>query len=215
MKQIKLDATTWNPLFMDFCNHHGIVPKTHRPYRARTKGKVERMVSYVKSNFLNGRTFADLSDLNAQARHWLSQTANVRLHGTTNERPVDLWPKEGLTSLRSVAPYQFYESVECKVDYEGFVRFDRSRYSVQPELAGTKVWVGKRDFKIVVHCGDLIVVEHEPAEKPGMTVTKPEHIAAMWQLSLKRAPAPIPKWSLTFDESVVSTPLTKYEEAGQ
>ena len=55
MKQVHLSPTEWNPLFLDFSNHHGITPKTHRVRRPRTKGKVERMVYYVKDNFLNGR----------------------------------------------------------------------------------------------------------------------------------------------------------------
>src|ERR1051326_7738368 len=69
------------------------------------KGKVERMVYYVRDAFLNGRTFTDLADLNAQARSWLTHTANTRIHATTGQRPLDLWPQEKLTALTSVARY--------------------------------------------------------------------------------------------------------------
>jgi len=101
MKQVKLGPGEFNPLFLDFAHPYGIVPKTHRVRRPRTKGKVERMVDYVKDNFLKGRTFDDLSDLNAHVRHWLDHTANTRLHATTNQRPVDLWTveKPKLTAL--------------------------------------------------------------------------------------------------------------------
>ncbi len=44
MKQVKLSAFQWNEQFLDFAIHYGIVPKTHRAYRSRTKGKVERAV---------------------------------------------------------------------------------------------------------------------------------------------------------------------------
>lgn len=212
MKQVKLDLNTWNPLFIDFCNHYGIVPTTHRAYRARTKGKVERMVFYVRDNFLNGRAFMDVADLNTQGRHWLDHTSNVRVHATTGQRPVDLLSKECLTPVTSVAPYQFYPALERTVDYEGFVRYGRSRYSVPPEYAGTKVWVGQRDAQICIRTGAVIVAEHEAAHKPGLTVTQPEHIAALWQLSLQRTKEPLPSWTLTFDQSVTSTPLTAYEE---
>ena len=77
VKQVRLDAKSWNPHFMDFADHYGIVPKTHRPYRPRTKGKVERMVRYVKDNLLNGRSLADPEDLNAKALIWLEQTAKA------------------------------------------------------------------------------------------------------------------------------------------
>lgn len=86
MKQVKLDRATWNPLLLDFAGHYGFVPQTHAVRRPRTKGKVERLVGYVKDNFLNGRSFADLAELNAQARAWLHQV-NGQAHATTKEPP--------------------------------------------------------------------------------------------------------------------------------
>ncbi|MBK6451439.1 MAG: transposase [Proteobacteria bacterium] len=58
-----------------------------RPYRAQTKGKVERPIGYVRQGFFYGRTFLNDADLNAQALSWLAQTANRRLHRTTAEAP--------------------------------------------------------------------------------------------------------------------------------
>ena len=72
-------------------------------FSPRTKGKVKRMVHYVKDAFLNARTFSDFSDLNAQAQHWLADTANTRVHATTQQRPLDLRLREGLTALNSIA----------------------------------------------------------------------------------------------------------------
>jgi transposase len=66
MKQVRLSLDKWNPLFLDFANHYGFLPRTHRIYRPRTKGKVERAIHYLKDNFLAGRCFDDLADLNAQ-----------------------------------------------------------------------------------------------------------------------------------------------------
>ncbi len=66
-----------HPLMADFAAHCGFAVKTHRPYRPRTKGKVERSVDFVKDNFLNGRSFADRADLIAQGQHWLEK-ANQR-----------------------------------------------------------------------------------------------------------------------------------------
>lgn len=117
MKQVRLGREEWNLLFLDFATHYGIVPKTHRIRRPRTKGKVERAVDYVKDNFLNGRAFADLGDLNAQADHWRDTTANIRIHGTTGEQPVVLWKQETLTPLTAIAPYHFVEYVTRKADW--------------------------------------------------------------------------------------------------
>lgn len=141
MKQVKLSYTQWNPLFLDFAGHYGFVPKTHRPYRPRTKGKVERAVHYLDGNFLRGREFADLDDLNAQGLHWCEHTANVRVHGTTQRRPVDLWPAEQLTALSTAKPYRLAEPITRTVDREAMVAYGRSRYSVPPEHSGKTVAV--------------------------------------------------------------------------
>src|SRR5262249_48194787 len=154
--------------------------------RPRTKGKVERMVDYVKDGFLVGSSFGDFDDLNARARHWLATTANVRIHATTGQRPVDLWPSEQLTPLNVVAPYRIDESVSRQAGYDGFVRFGRSRYSVPPEYAGGKVTVGLEERRVVIRARDMIVAEHAAAERPGSCVAERSHLGAMWKLSLQR-----------------------------
>ena len=215
MKQVKLDSAQWNPLFLDFAHHYGFVPHTHAVRRPRTKGKVERMVYYVKDNFLNGRSFTDLPDLNAQGRGWLDHTANVRLHATTGQRPLDLLPKEGLLPLASLAPYRLCPQVARTVDWEGMVHFARSRYSVPPEHAGHKVLVEQHEHKIVIRSGDLIIAEHAAAPRPGSYVGDPAHLQALWQLSLQRSTASLgeslPHWQLTFQDAVATVDLSRYD----
>jgi hypothetical protein len=215
MKQVRLTPTELNPQFADFARHYGFAIKTHRIRRPRTKGKVERMVHYVKDAFLNGRSFCDLADLNAQAQHWLAHTANARIHATTGERPLDLWPREGLVSLAAVPPYQLVELFPRHAGFDGFVRFDRSRYSLPPEHAGQTVLVGRQEQKIVIRARDMIVAEHAVAHKAGSTISDPAHVAALWKLSLQQTGTPPPRWQLTFDQPVASTPLARYQEAAR
>jgi transposase len=74
--------------FADFALHYGFTPTFCRPYRARTKGKVERGISYVRQNFWVrvGAAVAaqelDLAGLNERAREWVARVANLRVHGT-------------------------------------------------------------------------------------------------------------------------------------
>jgi hypothetical protein len=215
MKQVRLSQQEWNPLFLDFVNHYGIVPKTHRIRRPRTKGKVERMVDYVKDNFLNGRSFADLEDLNAQGRHWLDTTANARLHATTKQRPVDLLAKESLTPLLHQVPYQISRKSSCKVSVEGYVSFQGSRYSVPPEQVGKVVVVEQGEEKIIIRCADLIIAEHSPATEKGQSVAQPEHIDEMWKLSLGREIARSREWQIKFRQEVEQADLRRYEEVSQ
>ncbi len=215
MKQVRLSQQELNPLFVDFANHYGFAIKTHRIRRPRTKGKVERMVHYVKNSFLNGRTFSDFADLNAQSQHWLAHIANARVHATTKQRPVDLRLREGLTVPNSIAPYRLAELVTRKAGFDGFVRFERSRYSLPPEYAGQSVLIGQQDNRIVIRVRDMIVAEHAPAQKAGASVADPAHIEALWKLSLNSTTAPPPRWQLSFHQQVEVAPLAVYQEAIQ
>lgn len=202
-----------NALMVDFAAHYGFSVRTHQPYRPRTKGKVERMVDYLKDNFLNGRTFASLADLSAQGHHW-QEKANGRVHATTGEKPAHLLVRESLTPFGAALPYVLAQRHERKVDVEGFVRLERSRYSVPPQFVGKKVLVVQREQQIEVRLGDLIIAEHRAALSPGECVVKKEHVEAMWRESLSRTPTPVPKvrFSALETEAVVVRPLSLYEE---
>lgn len=96
-----------NAEFLRFAAHWGFRPRACRPYRAQTKGKVERPIRYIRQDFFYGRSFAGDADLNAQALHWLGAVANVRVHGTTGERPVDrLQLERGHLQLLAARPYR-------------------------------------------------------------------------------------------------------------
>ena len=96
-----------NAEFLRFAAHWGFMPRACRPYRARTKGKVERPIRYLRESFFYGRAFANDADLNAQAARWVDDTANVRRHGTTGERPVDRFERDERRALGPLAgrPY--------------------------------------------------------------------------------------------------------------
>ena len=76
-----------NAEFARFAAHCGFRIRACRPYRAKTKGKVERPIGYVRESFFYGRHFLNDADLNARALTWIEQTANVRIHRTTGEVP--------------------------------------------------------------------------------------------------------------------------------
>ena len=215
MKQVLIGPQEWNPQFLDFANYYGIVPKTCRIRRARTKGKVERPVHYVKDNFLNGRSFADIEELNLQGFGWLDKTANVRIHGTTQCRPVDLFVQEKLTPYASIAPYRYQPWVSRKVNSESFVHFGASRYSVPPKNVGKKVFVQQADSKIMIRCADLIIAEHNAAEKRGSRVADKAHIAELWKLSLQKSTPPAPHWEVRFTNTVDAPSLQVYEEVSR
>ena len=97
-----------NEEFLRFAAHWGFLPRSCRPRRAKTKGKVERPIRYIRDSFFYGREFANDDDLNEQALRWLEATANVRRHATTGERPVDRFERDERAVLRPLAnsPYR-------------------------------------------------------------------------------------------------------------
>jgi hypothetical protein len=93
-----------NAEFLRFAAHWGFRVRACRPYRAKTKGKVERPIRYVRQSFVYARDFIGDEDLDAQARQWLCGTANVRTHRTTKERPLERFARDEKACILSLAP---------------------------------------------------------------------------------------------------------------
>ena len=149
--------------FGSFADHWGFEAVACPPYWPRAKGKVERAVSYVKRSFLEGRSFETLEDLNGQLRAWLADTANVRIHGTTGERPVDRLAED----LKNMLPVQkrafpASQSFHRLVDQDGRLSYGGVRYSVDPSiLSGRRgepvtLTVSTDDRIRIHHNGDLV-----------------------------------------------------------
>jgi len=178
----------WNAKFLDFVEHHGVLPVASPPYWPRVKGKVERGVGYLKTSFLEGRSFTDLDDLNQQLQHWLDTVANVRVHGTTGERPADRH-REELAQLRPAASVPAYDirPVEIrKVTADCHFSFGATRYSTPPQASGHTVTVrpsGEHTGDpFAVYLGDDLLAEHRRAPKGIKTVTLPAHAEAIRQI---------------------------------
>jgi transposase len=101
--QLEGGALVRNAECLGRAHHWGFTPRACRPYRAQTKGKVERPVRYLRGNFVYGRTFLHDADLDQQRRRWLDRVADVRLHGTTRERPTDRFEREERFLLQPLA----------------------------------------------------------------------------------------------------------------
>lgn len=209
MKQVRVGPGQLNVQLLDFAVHHGFSPRTHRAYRPRTKGKVERAIRYMDGSLLVGRTFTDLNELNAFTLSWCTNTANQRIHATTQAKPADLLATEGLTPMS--CRYPFIE--ERSVDAQSFVNYRGSRYSVPPKHVLQTVMVSGVLGRVTVRLGDVIIAEHKEAAVKGQSVADEAHIAEAWRLSVpeegRKAP---PRWNLTFNESVPQRSLKSYEE---
>jgi transposase len=98
-------VVSYNVSLVALLSHYGALPRACRPYRAKTKGKVERPYRYIRQDFFLGRTFRDPEDLNEQFEAWRVEIANARVHATTR-RVVEEHFREEQPSLIALPPFR-------------------------------------------------------------------------------------------------------------
>jgi hypothetical protein len=187
---------------VDLAGHYGFVAKACRPYRARTKGKDERMVGYIKQHFfVRYHSFESGAHLNQLAEQWLAQEADQRVHGTVHEVVAERFKREApaLAPL-PVSRYDTSYRETRQVSWDSYIDVRGNRYSVPAELVSQTVMVriGLDDLLRVYH-HDVLVASHTLQIAQQGWVTVPEHHARLWQTTLK----------------VHQRPLAVYEEVAQ
>lgn len=150
----------WNSGFLDFCKDVGVIPKVCKIRRPQTKGKVERLVGYVKDNFMPGRTFVDIIDLNKQALEWCNKVNSKPLQITGNTAFEQL-AEEKLLPLPNKVILDRYRYEARSVSKDGFVSYDGVRYGVPWEYSGRQVTVRAVKNKIEVLDGLQLIASHE------------------------------------------------------
>lgn len=143
----------YNRSLLALARHYRFMPRACRPYRAKTKEKVERPFSYIRRDFFLGRNFRNLDDLNAQLIDWLDTVANVRVHGTTQRIIAEAFAAEQL-DLQSLPakPYDAVLKLERRVSHDGWYRWAEittaflialagwSKSSNCPIVSGSSIW---------------------------------------------------------------------------
>lgn len=167
----------WNPTFKAFADYWGFEPRVCHPYRAQTKGKVESGVKYFRRNFLPGRIFVDDLDFREQLAEWMATIADVRVHGTTHERPCDRFAREREHLVVTAAQPSFRLEVrQPRIVAEDYlVSVATNRYSVPFTLIGQPVEVVRRGGALaILHRGELVATHEELAGKYQVRIL-PEH----------------------------------------
>ncbi len=121
MKTVVLERNTYgrgahrfHPGFLDYIKHAGALPRLCQPYRAQTKGKVERFIGYLKRSFWvpfvatqrQAGVAPDKHSANAAVARWLREVANARVHATTNDIPAERLIVERPVLQRLPVPYR-------------------------------------------------------------------------------------------------------------
>jgi transposase len=142
------DAATremvFNARLHAFSRHWRVRPRACAPYRARTKGKDERGVGYVKRNAIAGRDFPSWAALEAHLAAWTREVADVRVHGTTGEAPMARFLRDEAGALRPLdgtPPFRATRDLVRRVHADCAVEVEGNSYSVPWRLIGERVRV--------------------------------------------------------------------------
>ena len=179
----------WNPQFADFAVEMGFIPKVCRVRSPQTKGKVERLVRYVKENFFPGRDFTDLEDLNRQALAWC-KAADSKRHGTTGKIPLRELEGENLLPLPPQEVQDRYRWETRTVTREGLVSYDGIRYGVPWQYSGKEVQVRLCGGHLEIFYGELLLAKHEVQYQTGKIIWLPGQYKGLAERKGIAAPYP-------------------------
>jgi transposase len=176
-------TATFHPAYVAFCRDWEVQPRACQPYRARTKGKTESGVKYVKRNAIAGRRFESFAQLEAHLAEWLS-AADRRLHGTTHERPEDRFERDERSALRPLParPLPTYgRRLRRRVANDALIDIDTVRYSVPHRLVRDHVEALVMAAEVRIFHGQGLVAAHARSFEPHARVIDPRHFDGLWK----------------------------------
>jgi transposase len=149
----------FNDAFLDFLRHFNMTPVACNPGAPHEKGKIEAAIKYVRRNFWPLRSFENLQDVQAQVRQWLDSVANVRVHQTTGQRPIERFNDVKLNPLPDLVP-DCREVNLLKVHKDFAIRFDGNTYTTPPWTVGKKLTVKAGMASVTIYNGSKKIVTH-------------------------------------------------------
>jgi len=169
-------APVFNPRYLDFARHHGFAIEACNVARGNEKGRVESGVGYVKKNFLHGLELTDFSTIHAAAQVWLDTIANVRIHGETQQRPVDLFAQERphLGPLNS-NPYDLAHTSTSIASSQFRITVDTNQYSVPAAYAHRRLTVKVWPDRICIYFDNQLIARHQRRYGRHEDIEDPDH----------------------------------------
>ncbi len=168
----------FNSGFLLLADHYGFLPRACRPRRARTKGKVERMVKYLKENFfVRYRRFDSFAHVNQLLEQWMADVADMRklrqFRQTQEQVHLQQLPDNDFDTS--------YFNIR-HVSLDGYIEVGGNRYSVPESLCGHPVSIRfSLDDELRIYCNEQQVASHRLCSAASGWQTVPEHHAPLWQ----------------------------------
>ncbi len=178
----------FNDRFVDLSGYYGFIPKACRPYRARTKGKDERMVGYIKHNFfVRYRQFESFNHMNQLAEKWLTEEADMRMHGTVKEIVRERFMRE--TPCLGPLPNVRYDTSyreQRLVQWDGYIDVKGNRYSVPAFVCGKQVSIRiTLTDDLFIYDNNILIAHHHLQGASNGWVSIPDHHRDLWRNTLR------------------------------
>jgi len=216
-RMFDLKESKLNPKYADFCGYYGFKPRFCRPYRAKTKGKIENTIKYVRNDFFMGIKVSSLEELNNKAKEWLERV-NSSVHGTTKEIPYERLKQENLLSIKGVPSFDTSKVLMRKVSPECYVHYQGNRYSVPYKYAGYNVELKITDTELIVYYGKDKICSHELLFGLNKQSREKEHFKGLLKQIREENSKPYRKNGIldcdAFSTQVEKRSLAVYDEIG-
>lgn len=173
----------FHPAYLAFCRDWDVQPRACAPYRARTKGKTEAGVKYVKRNALADQAFDSFAALEQHLGAWMT-IADQRRHGTTHEAPIVRFERDEQVTLRPLparALPRRAQRLRRRVATDALVDVDTVRYSVPHRLVRDHVDVVIDEQTVQIFHGALLIATHARSTEPFARVVDPAHYEGLWR----------------------------------
>jgi transposase len=185
-------TVSFHPAYLAFCRDWDVQPRACAPYRARTKGKTEAGVKYVKRNALADQAFDSFHALEQHLAEWIT-IADQRCHGTTREAPIVRFERDERAALRALplrALPQRIQRLRRRVALDAFVDVDTIRYSVPHRFVRDHVEVLVEDRVVRIFHGAEMVATHARSTEPFARIVDVAHYAGLWRAAADSPPTP-------------------------
>lgn len=176
LKRVTGMEPVFNPRYIDFANHYGFTVVPCNVGKGNEKGRVENAVGYVKKNLLAGLDITDFSMMEPLAKNWVESVANVRNHGQTGKRPIDMFTEEkaALNPL-PILEYDVGDVKQVRASRQFRVTIDTNHYSVPAQLAGVRLTAKLYPDKICFYHENKLVARHVRCYDRKNDIEDPDH----------------------------------------
>jgi len=163
----EIGHAVFNKRYLEFATHYQFRPLTITPGNPTENLKIERPFYYLERSFLNGREFKDRDDLKGQLLQWLRGVNDIRIHGTTKKRPIDMYTQEH--PFLQVLPTNHFDTsliVHRVVNQESCIYFEGYQYVVPDKYMYDLCPIRITENHMVIYSGSgEQIASHALAEK--------------------------------------------------